>query len=88
VLVHFDETGRVTAHHRLAADEPDIPFFARMNTPTWHTCISSSPEVVFVETKLGPHEGTVYASWAHAADDGAASKKYFGELCAACGIQP
>jgi len=84
-LVRFDESGVVTDCYRLAANEPTKPFFARINERCWHMSISESPEVVFLETVLGPHRGTVFADWAPAPNSPGATE-FFTEVCKQCGV--
>lgn len=85
-LIRFDESHEVKDCFRLVADEPGEPFFARINRPMWHMCISESPEVVFMETILGPHRGTVFADWAPAPENRPAAVEFFKRICDRCGI--
>lgn len=85
-LVKFDASGEVTDSIRLAADDPKDPFFARINSPMWHMSIAETPDAVFLETLLGPHQGTVFADWAPAADSGPAGRAFFERICGRCGI--
>jgi cupin fold WbuC family metalloprotein len=84
-LVRFHISGAVTDCYRLAANDPTDPFFARINERCWHMSISDSPEVVFLETILGPHRGTMFADWAPAPSSSGATG-FFTEVCKQCGV--
>ena len=75
----------MTDYRRLAADAADDAFFARINQPCWHMCIAETPEVVFLETILGPHRGTTFANWAPGPDSPAAMD-FFRQICGRCGV--
>lgn len=84
-LVRFDTSGAIDDCYRLAANDPAKPFFARINEQCWHMSISESPEVVFLETILGPHHGTTFADWAPAPNSPDAMD-FFTEICKQCGV--
>ncbi len=84
-LVRFDTSGAITDCYRLAANDPTDPFFARINERCWHMSISESPEVVFLETILGPHHGTGCADWAPVRSSSGAMG-FFTEVCRQCGV--
>jgi cupin fold WbuC family metalloprotein len=85
VLAILDARGEVVKHFRLAAGVADLPFFARIDQAVWHMCIPVTREVVFMETILGPHRGTVFADWAPAPDDGPAARQFMQRICERCG---
>ena len=87
-LVQFDSAGEITGHQHLAADDANVPFFARINQAIWHMCISVSPHVTFLETILGPHRGTVFADWAPAPDNGRAAMEFYRRICEHCAVPP
>ena len=85
-LACFDERGGLVDSVKLAAAMASLPFMARINLPTWHMVIPITPEVVFLETVLGPHEATVYADWAPPADEGERSRAFFRQICEQCNV--
>jgi cupin fold WbuC family metalloprotein len=85
-LARFDNLGNLADHFHLAAEEPGVPFFVRMNQSMWHTCISVSPDVTFLEASTGPYSRTIFADWAPAADGRAAATEFFQRVCSHCGV--
>jgi len=86
ILVRFNETGEIVSHVRCEAGAADAPFLARLNLPTWHMIMPTSPAVVFIETILGPHKGTTYATWAPSAEDAEGGARYLNDVCSRCGL--
>ena len=62
IVVFFDDFGNIIKHLRMSSTNSnkivywDLPFF--------HTILVKSNSVCFLETTLGPHIETKYASWA------------------------
>lgn len=68
VIVRFLEDGSILDYQRLVGGNPSMPFMARISRPVWHMCLYETDPVVYVEHVQGPHEGTIFANWAPAAD--------------------
>jgi cupin fold WbuC family metalloprotein len=81
-IVIFDGGGGITKIVPLAAPGGERAFFYRMRRPYFHTLIIKSKVLVVHETTNGPFraEGTVFADFAPAEDDAAASREYCAEL--------
>lgn len=63
-LVSFDEDGNVTGHQVVAAYPEGGVFTVRLTDSRYHTLVNLTPQVVFIETCLGPFKGSQYAPWA------------------------
>ena len=78
-VVLFDAKGVET--QRIALGEPGSgkPFLMRHSGEQWHTVLTLSEVVVFVETTTGPfrREATQYAEWAPTPDDAAGIATFF-----------
>lgn len=64
--IFFDEAGKVTHVIELGDYASGKTFFLRVNEPTYHTLIITSPVFVFHETTTGPFDraDTIYPVWA------------------------
>ena len=77
-IVVFEDDGRVRRVIPLGAGDPQRAFFYRMSKPFFHTLLIRSDPLVIHEITNGPFQpgDTVYASFAPAASDAAASAAY------------
>jgi len=66
LVLIFDDAGQVMRRIELISGQLGKPFLCRLNVNCWHTIISRSDELVFLETNGGPFfkELEEYAAWA------------------------
>ena len=84
LFVHFDQDGKPTAAHHLAAAPSSHPFYLRTPTDTYHTLLIQSDWLTFLEITTGPFDrsGTIFAPWSPQDDDAASVQTYITELTA------
>jgi len=84
MIFFFDESGKISDRYRLTPPQSGGDFMLRIQDPVFHTLVVMSETVTFLETILGPHEQTRYASFAPGPNNEAAIE-YFAwlesELC-------
>jgi cupin fold WbuC family metalloprotein len=78
--VFFDVWGTISASHALGEAGDDRPFLLRVSDKRYHSLITETETAVFLETILGPFQGTTYASWAPEPNTKEA-EKYFENIC-------
>lgn len=81
----FSEDGEITDHFRMGDYASQDCFLVRLSDSCFHTLIPLTESVVFIETILGPFQGTTYAPWAPE-EDGEDTEAYFQRLCEMTGI--
>ena len=86
VVVIYEESGAIRDHFRLCAFQSGSPFFIRLNQPVYHTVVALTNQVAFLETVIGPHTETRYATYAPSPDDVLEARKYVAWLMEELGI--
>jgi cupin fold WbuC family metalloprotein len=81
-VIVFEDDGEIREIVRLAAADPELPFYYRMSGPLFHTLIIRSDVLVVHEITNGPFrpEETLFASFAPEDRDGAAVEAYEAAL--------
>ncbi len=64
MVFFFDHRGGISDRYRLTPPQSGGDFMLRIQNPVFHTLVVMSEAVTFLETILGPHEQTRYASFA------------------------
>ena len=76
VVVMYRDGGSINDHVHLGEFGSNMPFLLRLEEPVFHTVVSISNTVTFLETIKGPHMETHYAPFAPAPNDKSESEKY------------
>ena len=76
VVVMYRDGGSINDHVHLGEFGSNMPFLLRLEEPVFHTVVSISNTVTFLETIKGPHMETHYAPFAPAPNDTSESEKY------------
>jgi cupin fold WbuC family metalloprotein len=79
MVFFFDDSGGISDRYCLGSQQSGADFMLRIQDPVFHTIVVMSKTVIFLETILGPHQRTRYASFAPDPDNDAASD-YFAWL--------
>ena len=82
----FSDEGEISDHFRMGVYNSQDSFSVRLSDSCFHTLIPLSESVVFIETILGPFQGTTYAPWAPSEEDELNGPAYFKILCEMTGI--
>ena len=56
VLVVFDDTGKITACHPFAANQPSTAVGVEIPAYCWHTVVALEPGSILLEVKAGPFD--------------------------------
>ena len=75
-VVLFNNEGEISNYVRLGVSNGASAFLLRLDDPVFHTVVSISTTVTFLETVKGPHMQTHYAPFAPAPNDKSESEKY------------
>ena len=73
----FDDDGAIGDHWIMGEYSGNGTFLVRLSERRYHTLIPLTDTVVFVETILGPFQGTTYAPWAPEEGDSIEATAYY-----------
>jgi cupin fold WbuC family metalloprotein len=76
VVMVFSDDGSSVTPYRADTDSCTAAKMVRLNDPYYHTIISLTDYVVFVETNMGPFTGNKFAPWAPLDMDSEAGRQF------------
>jgi len=85
IVAFFNDLGRCTRSIRMGRERDRDPVVYRFASDEWHTVISLSETVIYVETTSGPYrpEETEFVSWGPNPEDDVQREAFLASFCEA-----